>query len=113
MESTSSTTYLRFATIQTDEESLVGTGIFQAAYKLRNGGQLPANDHSLICCLLSWFCEQLQSPDENKLTDRAIFWFKPGADRLLAMGWEIAALLRKSGQIVELVKTRRPGYVMW
>jgi hypothetical protein len=43
----------------------------------------------------------------------AICWFKPGAQEHVARCWQIARLLQRYGIAVELVRTRKPGYVTY
>ena len=83
--------YIRFVTGEVDPDSLSETGVFQAAYRLRNESAVYEYEETFLSELLKWFDENLEAP--NKFTtskpphyrkkNKAISWFKESAAELV------------------------------
>ena len=80
------------------------------AGELRDGGDLPREDHDGLARLLTWFNLNLPAPAALR-EPRAVFWFKGSSNSCSRRVWELATVLRRYGVAVEVLKTRRPGYV--
>ena len=105
--------YVRVATIQKYATSHQNAGVFQRAYDLYHSGDLDPSDASRLESILLWFERNLPLPDRSKLHPRAIFWFKPGAGKTARRVWDLAARVKEHGPAVEIVKTRRPGFILY
>jgi hypothetical protein len=105
--------YVRVATTQKDFGSRQNAGVFRRAYDLFHSGNLEPYDAGRLEVTLRWFERHLPLPDRSKLHPRAIFWFKPSAGMTARRIWQLAAQVREHGSAVEIVKTRRPGYILY
>ncbi len=105
--------YIRLVTSQTDPDSHVEAGVFQFAYALAKGGSLEIYEERHLKEILVWFEKNLPLPDRSRLDERAIFWFKGGADECARRIWDLAGIVEGHGLATELVKTTRPGYVVY
>lgn len=107
--------YIRFVILKKDHESHSKQGIFQAAFELRDSGKLSLHEHDWIERELAWLRKHLKSPaclraEENH---RGISWFQPRAKKPIERVRSIAALLKEHGMLVEMVKTKDPGIVIY
>ena len=108
--------YLRIAIASVDAGSHQPQGIFYAAWHLLNSGELTNDEAADLRSLLEWFNENMPSPGpaiRRNLSERAIFWFHPTAHDLIARAWELVQLLRLHGLLVEVLKTRDPGSIVY
>ena len=105
--------YLRLVTTEIDSASLRRQGVFGPSYALYRSGDLPAHEYEQLKDGLHWFEQNLPLPDRSKIHPRAIFWFKTGASDLLNHLWRLARILRGHAYEIELIKTTRPGYVVY
>jgi hypothetical protein len=120
--------YLRFVGHQKDETSGQPAGIFQLAEQLLDGDQLDGDERTELRALMEWFKHNLPAPtrlspyrdgwrrgyrDSWHRRRLAICWFKPEAQEHIERGWQMARILRQHGIAVEMVRTRRAGYVTY
>jgi hypothetical protein len=64
---------------------------------------------------LAWFNEHLTVPPfrRQRLSRSAICWFRSDAGEALARMWDLAILLRQMDVPVRLVRTHKPGRLLW
>ena len=111
--------YLRFVAMDIDPDSHVSTGIFTAAYELRDGYGLSVYEREQLRDLLVWFGKHLPAPTQFRRTRRAahtregVCWFNTSARSHLARIWEMIALLESNGVWIRMIKTARPGYIVY
>jgi hypothetical protein len=110
--------FLRFVTLKLDTDSQARAGIFTAAYSLLSRGDFPDYEREWLNEILGWFNLYLDRPSRLSRTmrprkDRAICWFKPSAHSHLAKAWELATILESNAIIIQRIKTRRPGYIVY
>ena len=111
--------FLRFVTLEMDTDSQARAGIFTAAYRLWREGDIPEYERERLDDILMWFNLHLDSPSRlyRKLRWRrkqmAICWFKPSAHTHLEMAWEMAMILWSNEVIIQTIKTKRPGYIVY
>ncbi len=98
-------------------------GFFSAAYDIVRESK--ADNHSLqrIEDLLGWYRKNLAVPPRfNRSTSKGysrtaitagLSWFKPTANEHLSKAYELAALLEQHGHVIEILKTSRPGYIIY
>jgi hypothetical protein len=113
--------YIRFITGEIHAESLREVGVFQAAYRLRDKGHLPDHEKTRLHDLLEWFDANLKEP--SKFTNskppyyrkkkKAISWFKDTATEHVAKLREILAILDNHDVHFKMIKTDRPGYIVY
>jgi hypothetical protein len=113
--------YIRFVAGDLDSDSLREVGILQVAYRLRDDPKLYDYEAALLAEHLEWFEHHLKTPSRftaakppyYRKENRAISWFKETAAEHLARAREIVRLLEGHGISVRMIKTDRPGYVVY
>jgi hypothetical protein len=111
--------FLRFVGPVRDEDSHRLTGVFQAAYRLRDRGSLSSGDEARLASLCRWFGANLPVPSRFSRSRRprargnAVCWFKRDAADHIGRVWEIGSLLENHGVVVRLLWTNRPGYLVY
>lgn len=114
--------FLRFIVLRTSEASGVRDGLFGTAYDLHNSSSLAADDQHELADLLNWFDSNLTTPDRFNRTKskghyrrntHGISWLKSGALDHVDRMRRLAALLARQGHATEVLKTDRPGYIIY
>ena len=111
--------FIRFVVSELDPTSGRRKGLFQAAKRLKGADDLEAGDRDRLERLSAWFNENLQRPLRFAMSPRpyrkaqAICWFKDSATAHIAKMRELEDVLGRSGAAVQLIKTRRVGYVVY
>jgi hypothetical protein len=114
--------FLRFVMQKPISGSGAREGIFAAAYNLKRSGRLTSVDDDHLTELLEWFKENLAVPTRfNRTTSKGYYrratagiaWFKSSATRHLERIHELAELLDRYDARSEIVKSERPGYVIY
>lgn len=114
--------YVRFVILRCNESSGVREGVFKSAYALRREGQLPAHEYTRLNELLVWFGGNLPVPYRFNRTkskgysnrnSKGISWLKPTARRHVRRMWELKDILDEHGYFVTVIKTERPGYIVY
>jgi hypothetical protein len=111
--------FVRFIIDKRDPDSGRRQGLFQVSWDLSDSGALSAEDDAEIRRIRSWFGGHLKQPDRLALSSRphakntALSWFKDTAIEHITRMREFAQLLEPHGFIVEMIRTDRPGYVLY
>ena len=111
--------FIRFVVGAIDRRSGKRRGVFQAAYALRYSGRLAEYDEARLADALHWFDAHLRKPSRltrSRLPHReaqAICWFKTAAAEHLARAREMQTLLDAYGIGVDMITSRRPGYIVY
>ena len=114
--------FLRFVLAQRDADSGVESGPFEAAYSLRDSGDVKASDREALSEHLGWFEQHLDTPTRfNRTTakgfyrrrTRGIAWFKDTATEHVARMHSVAAILERYGRPVSMLSPARVGYVVF
>jgi hypothetical protein len=113
--------FLRFVTAELDDESHQELGIFHAARKLRDSGSLSHAEESLLQEIRDWFNNNLEKPKRftsakppyYRKRQNGISWFKDSAQEHIRRMREIMVLLGHNDVHVRMIKTTRPGYVLY
>jgi hypothetical protein len=114
--------FLRFVMQTPISNSGVRKGIFAAAYDLKRSGRLSSADEHHLTDLLEWFEQNLIVPKRFNRTrskgyyrraTKGIAWFKSSATTHLARVRELAELLDRYDVRSEIVKSERPGYIVY
>jgi hypothetical protein len=114
-----SLTFIRFVVARIDADSGRRQGLFQAARVLRESSDLNGEDRNRLEALRDWFNLNLERPARLSISRRAhgkkqaIGWFRGTAARHIGKMRELQQLLEAHGMAVEVIKTRRPGYVVY
>lgn len=114
--------FLRFVLAQRDADSGVESGPFEAAYKLRDSGNVDAADREILAEQLRWFEQHLDTPSRfNRSTSKGYYrrntsgiaWFKDTATEHVARMHSVAAILKRYGCPVSTLSRARVGYVVF
>jgi hypothetical protein len=120
--------YVRFVGHEKDETSRQRVGIFQLAEQLIGGDRLGKDERAELRALIEWFEHNLPAPtrlspyrdgwrrgyrDSWHRRRVAICWFKPEAQEHIERSWQMARILRGHGIEIEMVRTRKPGYITY
>ena len=113
--------FLRFVTTELHDESHQELGIFHAARYLRDSGSLSQAEEELLQEIRDWFNNNLEKPTRftsakppyYRKRQNGISWFKDSAHQHIGKMREIAFLLEHHHIPVRMIKTSRPGYVVY
>ena len=105
--------FLRLVTNKRDAGSHQSQGVFMFAYALLKDGDLSPEEAGRLKAILVRFEENLPLPDRSRLDARAIFWFKEHLGEFARRVWELAEFVTVQGLPTEIVRTTRPGYIVF
>lgn len=111
--------FLRFVIGEIDPQSGRQRGVFHAGNALMQSGDLSSKDAEAVQNTFDWFNINLPHPTRFSLSARphrkaqALSWFKPSAIDHIARMRSYIHVLNENGLITEVLKTRRPGYVVY
>jgi len=111
--------YIRFVVGITDERSGRRKGVFAALGAFKKIPEVSAQDYRSYRTLAEWFNENLDMPSKFSRSSKpnakpkALSWYKDSAAEYIQRTREVAELLTKYGIEVEMLKTSRPGYIVY
>jgi hypothetical protein len=114
--------YLRFVVSQQNSDSGVESGLFVAAYALRDRTVLPADLRSRLDDHLKWFKANLATParfnrssskGHYRRSTKGISWFRDTAREHIARMHDLKLIAEANGYVVSLIKEDRIGYVVY
>lgn len=112
-------TYIRFVVLKKDEDSAKRQGLFQAIRDLGDASSLLPHEEAAADQIRDWFNDNLEKPSTFSRSSRphakgiAISWFKDSAVEHIQKIYGLVYLLRAHGVHVEIIKTKRPGYIVY
>jgi hypothetical protein len=106
---------IRFTTPLIDPDSRVKEGLFVAAYRLRDQGDIPAYQRDELRSHLHWFNEHLPLPPplSDRGNERAISWFKSQSRECISRVWSVVHILEENGITITKITTEDPGRVIY
>lgn len=111
--------YIRFVIHANDEASGRRQGLFQAMALLENSGTLHQFEEERYDAIYNWFKSHLKKPRTFSRSRRpgaknvAISWFKDTAREHIARMHEVSHILHAHGVEVEVIRSSRPGYIVY
>lgn len=112
--------YLRFVLEQIDERTGKYAGLFTLAYYLRDEGKLNSHEELQVQELIDWFKANLPIPDNFSRSKNSyhknthgLSWFKPQSTEAINKMWQLKSVIENHGFNIEVLKTDRPGYVVY
>lgn len=111
--------YVRFVIQRNDEDSGRRQGLFQALSDLEDSGVLLPHEQAIWEETYEWFRKNLKKPrrlarsSKFHAKNKALSWFKDSAKEHIAKMHTLAQLLQDHGVVVELIRTERPGYIVY
>jgi hypothetical protein len=108
-------TYLRFIVDYPARSEFLPCGLFTAARLLRDDHRLAPHEAAWLAEIYDWFNDELPCPpfSRGKLPPDSVCWYRASAKRFIARMWDLAALLIEHGEPMRMVKTRRPGLILY
>lgn len=111
--------YVRFVIPRNDNDSGRRQGLFQAVSDLEHEGILLPHEQTTYDEIYNWFRTNLKKP--RKLTrsskphakNVALSWFKDSAVEYIKQMHALAQILQAHGIPVEVIRTEKPGYVVY
>lgn len=111
--------FLRFVVRSQHQQSHCRTGIFYAACGLYDSGRLSFDEQQQCDEIFCWFTHHLPFPSRFSRSRRrdacrkAVCWFKDSAVRYICKVRELARMLEQHSVSVEMLRTVRPGYIVY
>jgi hypothetical protein len=112
--------YLRFQTPNRDLRSGSPEGLFTRAYELVRSPGVPSVQQESIRKQLRWFSVHFAVPVKFTRTRHSshknkhgIGWIKDSASEIIRRMYELSRTVEELGYSVEVVRTSRPGYVVY
>lgn len=111
--------FIRFVIASRDEDSGRRQGLFQAGDALRASGRMSDADLGRLDELQRWFREHLAVPDRFSVSSKphrkaqAISWFRDTAGEQISRMRDYQALLESYEIPVQMLREKRPGYVVY
>jgi hypothetical protein len=111
--------YLRFIVHDIDEDSGRRQGLFQSLFEIRERDELYDYELERVKEIGEWFDIHLKKPSsftrssKPHALNKAISWFKDGATDHISMMRELAAILENHGVRIDVIRTERPGYIVY
>lgn len=111
--------YIRFVVDVKDERSGYRKGVFAALGLFRKNKNVSADDFNQYRHLANWFNDNLDMPtkfnrsSKSNASPKALSWFKDSASEYISKTREVSELLEKYGMKVSMIKTDRPGYIVY
>jgi hypothetical protein len=105
---------------ETDQRTGKDKGLFTAAYSALRSKELYEYQEVEIKEALKWLEKHLPVPEKfskkrnaSHKNTHGISWFKPEATETLKQIRRIVAVLEEYGMKIQILKTTRPGYVVY
>jgi hypothetical protein len=95
------------------------TGVVQAAYVLWHANSLAAREHAELRAILDWLKEHLALPERLSVSrhpraeSTALSWIRTSAQEHIVRLRRLSALAEAGGNVIDELRTRRPGYVVY
>jgi hypothetical protein len=114
--------YMRFVQTSFNKTSGRRNGLFVGACDLRDDPETPQYKSAQVAAILEWFGANLPTPTHFNRTrskgryrrnTMGLSWFKPTAEAHLQKAQELRVLLEENGYAITILKTDRPGFVVY
>lgn len=111
--------FLRFVTSEVDAPSGRRRGVCQAAFRLRDSANIAEHDLTRLLRITGWLNEHLERPERLAVSRRphakaqALSWFKDTSHHHLRQVRDLSQLLDSYDIPVHVIRTARPGYVVY
>jgi len=107
--------FIRFVVDAPGEPADRLDGLFVHTRGLRDESLLEPYEFQWLDELYAWFNAELPCPpfSREQFPADAVSWFRSSATRFVTRMWDLAALLRKHGQPVKMLKSGDPGVIVY
>lgn len=114
--------FLRFVLATRVDGMNARVGIINGAAQVRDNPATPELLREMLQARLDWFDENLDAPQRfsrrrSKGGDpeetRGLSWFRASAQEAVGEAYALAAVLEMCGHDVDVLRTERPGYILF
>lgn len=111
--------FIRFVVGHLDRDSGRRQGLFQAGGELLSSGRMSSGDAERLQIAYDWFRANLPVPTRFSLSARphakaqALSWFRGTSNQHIRLMREYQRILGVYGLSVEMLRTSRPGYIVY
>jgi hypothetical protein len=111
--------FIRFVIGEIDPRSGRRRGVFHAGNALANSADITAHDVQRLQDAFDWFNAHLPHPNRFSLSAKpnrkaqALSWFRATAVEYIARMRDYTRVLGENGLQTEVLKTRRPGFIVY
>ena len=111
--------YVRFVVHELDEDSGRKKGVIQVLVELADNKTLDMDEYAAFEDTYEWLVENLKEPYQFSRSKKyhaknvALSWFKDSAVEHIAKMRSLIAILDTHGLQVEMLRTSRPGYIIY
>jgi hypothetical protein len=107
--------YVRFVVRSDKDRPCSLTGVITEARILRDRGVLEPHEQEWLEQIFEWYNDHLPCPpfSQKRWSKNAISWFKDGAGDLIKRIWDVVALLKEHGVPVRILRTDKPGMILY
>lgn len=107
--------FLRFVVGYDSESPRKLTGLFTEMEYLRKEGFLQDYQENMVIEVFEYFNNNLPCPpySEKNWSINAISWFKDSAIVFINKMWDLAAILEQNDLNVRVLKTEKPGMILY
>jgi len=115
-------TYIRMVMELQDPDSGKRSGIFHAARLLTDNPETEGYLLEAMKKVLMWFADNLEVPSRfNKSKSKGYYrkvpkgisWFRDDSNTCILKAFELKALIEEAGIPITLIKTDKPGYIVY
>jgi hypothetical protein len=112
--------YIRFVVTEIHPKSEKRVGLLHAARWLSDESRLSEEEEETLHEVFGWLSDNLNKPTRFSTAkppyikqERAISWFKDSATEHIRQIRRMAAIVENHGMTVQMLKTKRVGYVVY
>jgi hypothetical protein len=111
--------FIRFIVAADSDSPWYANGVIAESCWLRDDGFLEDYQVEVVNAAFDWFNNHLPCPpfsknlESGEWSPKAVSWFLPTAREPISMIWELVAVLRDFGTPVQLIRTKRPGEIVY
>jgi hypothetical protein len=114
--------FIRFVQSRLDSDSGRRAGILVVAHEFRDSLETPVYTSRRVTTLLAWFTDNLKVPPRfNRSRSKGAWrrnttglsWFKDTATEHLNKAHELCNILRDHGYAITILRTDRPGFIVY
>ena len=105
--------YIRFQTGMRCRDTGRSLGIFHAAGRLQDDGNVEPYLADSLESTLHWFNSNLSVPKKDRIHWRCLFWFDCESAEVIGKVWELITWLRLHELFVQAYRCDAPGKIMY
>lgn len=107
--------YLRFVVGIDNESAHKQDGLFTEINRLKNDDLLMDYQYKLVEETFKYFNKNLPVPPYNRkqISKEAVAWFKDSTTEYIDRMWDFVAILKQNDIPVRILKTEKPGMIIY